>query len=142
MLDLQIIFNWVQDNIRYIAFEDGLGGFIPRDAASVCNKRYGDCKDMANLLFEMLNHAGIEAYRAWIGTRNRPYKYKEVPTPMVDNHMITAVIIDGETIFLDATDSYVPFGLPSAFTQTKEALLGIDENSYNIVGFIFLIFTP
>jgi hypothetical protein len=128
----EAIFNWVQDNINYVAFEDGLGGFIPRGAASVFDKRYGDCKDMANLLYEMLNHVGIEAYRTWIGTRDRPYSYHQVPTPMVDNHMITAAIIDGETIFLDGTDSYVPFGMPSAFTQTKEALLGIDANTFKL----------
>ncbi|MCK7590541.1 DUF3857 and transglutaminase domain-containing protein [Subsaxibacter sp. CAU 1640] len=129
----EAIFDWVQNNINYVAFEDGLGGFIPRGAASVCDKRYGDCKDMANLLYEMLNHVGIEAYRTWIGTRDRPYSYKDVPTPMVDNHMITTAIIDGETIFLDGTDSYVPFGMPSSFTQTKEALLGIDENTYRLI---------
>lgn len=129
----EAIFNWVQDNITYVAFEDGLGGFIPRGAASVCDKRYGDCKDMANLLFEMLNHVGIDAYRTWIGTRNRPYSYYEVPTPMVDNHMITAAVIEKDTIFLDATDSYVPYGMPSSFTQTKEALIGIDATNFNIV---------
>ncbi|MCO4822927.1 MAG: DUF3857 domain-containing protein, partial [Flavobacteriaceae bacterium] len=114
----EAIFNWVQNNITYVAFEDGLGGFIPRGAASVYDKRYGDCKDMANLLYEMLNHVGIKSYRTWIGTRDRPYSYLEVPTPMVDNHMINTVIIENDTIFLDATDSYVPFGMPSAFTQT------------------------
>jgi len=129
----EAIFNWVQDNITYVAFEDGLGGFIPRGAASVCDKRYGDCKDMANLLYEMLNHVGIESYRTWIGTRNRPYSYYEVPTPMVDNHMINTAIIENDTIFLDATDSYVPFGMPSAFTQTKEALLGIDNDSFKVI---------
>ena len=129
----EAIFNWVQDNINYVAFEDGLGGFVPRGAASVCTKRYGDCKDMANLLYEMLNHVGIEAYRTWIGTRDRPYTYSQVPTPMVDNHMITTAIIDGQTIFLDATDSYVPFGMPSAFTQTKEALFGIDKDTYKLI---------
>lgn len=129
----EAIFNWVQDNINYVAFEDGLGGFIPRSAASVCEKRYGDCKDMANLLYEMLNHVGIEAYRTWIGTRDRPYTYSQVPTPMVDNHMITTAIIDGEIIFLDGTDSYVPFGMPSAFTQTKEALLGVDDNTFKLI---------
>ncbi len=129
----EAIFNWVQDNITYVAFEDGLGGFIPRGAASVCDKRYGDCKDMANLLYEMLNHADIESYRTWIGTRNRPYSYFEVPTPMVDNHMINTVIIENDTIFLDATDSYVPFGMPSAFTQTKEALLGINDDSFKVL---------
>ncbi len=129
----EAIFNWVQDNITYVAFEDGLGGFIPRSASSVCDKRYGDCKDMANLLYEMYKHVGIEAYRTWIGTRDRPYSYLEVPTPMVDNHMITTAIVENDTIFLDATDSYVPFGMPSAFTQTKEALLGIDENSFKLI---------
>ena len=129
----EAIFNWVQDNITYVAFEDGLGGFIPRSASSVCDKRYGDCKDMANLLYEMLNHVGIESYRTWIGTRDRPYSYWEVPTPMVDNHMITTVIIENDTIFLDATDSYVPYGMPSAFTQTKEALLGIDKDSFKVI---------
>ncbi|XLS27585.1 DUF3857 domain-containing protein [Flavobacteriaceae bacterium M23B6Z8] len=126
------IFNWVQDNITYVAFEDGLGGFVPRNAETVCTKRYGDCKDMANLLYEMLNHVGIEAYHAWIGTRDRPYSYEQVPTPIVDNHMITAAIIENDTIFLDATDSYVPYGMPSAFTQGKEALIGIDDTNYVI----------
>lgn len=129
----EAIFNWVQDNINYVAFEDGLGGFIPRSAASVCTKRYGDCKDMANLLYEMLNHVGVTSYRTWIGTRDRHYSYLEVPTPMVDNHMINTAVIENDTIFLDATDSFVPFGMPSAFTQTKEALLGIDENTYKII---------
>ncbi|MEZ4856077.1 MAG: DUF3857 domain-containing protein [Gelidibacter sp.] len=127
------VFNWVQDNINYVAFEDGLGGFVPRGAASVCDKRYGDCKDMANLLYVMLNHVGIEAHRTWIGTRDRPYSYVDVPTPMVDNHMITTAIIDGKTIFMDATDSNVPFGMPSAFIQTKEALVGIDKDHYKLI---------
>ena len=129
----EAIFNWVQDNITYVAFEDGLGGFIPRSASSVCDKRYGDCKDMANLLYEMLNHVGIESYRTWIGTRDRPYSYLEVPTPMVDNHMINTAIVENDTIFLDATDSYVPYGMPSAFTQTKEALLGLNDKAFKII---------
>lgn len=129
----EAIFNWVQDNITYVAFEDGLGGFIPRSASSVSDKRYGDCKDMANLLYEMLNHVGIESYRTWIGTRDRPYSYLEVPTPMVDNHMINTAIVENDTIFLDATDSYVSYGMPSAFTQTKEALLGINDKDFKII---------
>ncbi|KAB8153093.1 DUF3857 domain-containing protein [Kordia sp. TARA_039_SRF] len=126
----EAIYNWVQENITYVAFEDGLGGFIPRGAASVCKNRYGDCKDMANLLYVMLNHVGIPAYRTWIGTRDRPYLYDEVPTPMVDNHMITATVIDNDTIFIDGTDSYVNFGMPSSFTQTKEALIGISPERF------------
>lgn len=127
------IFEWVQNNINYIAFGDGYGGFIPTGAASTYETRYGDCKAMSNLLYEMLNHVGIEAYRTWVGSRNKPYSYYKVPTTSVDDHMITTAVIENDTIFLDATDSYVPFGMPSAFIQTKEALMGIDEDNFKIV---------
>ena len=126
------IFEWAQNNITYIAFEDGLSGFIPRNANRVCIRRYGDCKDMANLLYEMLNHVGLTAYRTWIGTRDRPFSYREVPTPVVDNHMIATLVLEKDTIFLDATDSRIPFGMPSAFIQGKEALIGINEHEYRI----------
>jgi hypothetical protein len=127
------IFEWVQNNINYIAFGDGYGGFIPTGAASTFETRYGDCKAMSNLLYEMLNHAGIEAYRTWVGSRNKPYSYYKVPTTSVDDHMITTAVIENDTIFLDATDSYVPFGMPSAFIQTKEALMGIDKDNFKII---------
>ena len=39
---LQKIYYYVQDNINYIAFEDGLGGFIPRKPTLVCSRKYGD----------------------------------------------------------------------------------------------------
>ena len=57
------IYYWVQDHVRYIAFENGLRGFIPHDAGRVYASRYGDCKDMANLLHEMLRMAGVKSYR-------------------------------------------------------------------------------
>lgn len=126
------IFNWVQSNINYVAFEDGMGGFVPRTAQSVCSKKYGDCKDMSNLLVDMLRHAGLKAYHTWIGTRDRPYTYEQVPTPIVDNHMIAAVEIDGEKIFLDATGKYTPFGMPTSMIQGKEGLIGIGKNTYEV----------
>jgi hypothetical protein len=127
------IYNWVQDNISYVAFGDGFGGFVPRGAASVCEKKYGDCKDMAHVLYVMLNHVGIKAYHTWIGSREKPYTYSSNPTPLVDDHMITAAVIEGDTIFMDGTDSFVRFGSPSGFTQGKEALIGIDDMQFRIV---------
>ena len=51
---IESLFYWVQDNIRYIAFEDGIMGFKPDAAQNVFKKKYGDCKGKANLLKEML----------------------------------------------------------------------------------------
>lgn len=126
------IYQWVQQNIHYVAFEDGMGGFVPREASDVYQKLYGDCKDMANLLNQMLQYAQLDSNLTWIGTRSKPYKYADVPTPLVDNHMITNVVIDGKSYFLDATDKFCPFPFPSAFIQGKEAMIGKTEKDFKI----------
>ncbi|MFI5158300.1 MAG: DUF3857 domain-containing protein [Sphingobacteriales bacterium] len=127
------IYSWVQHNIKYVAFEDGMGGFIPRDAGLVCSRRYGDCKDMASILTEMMNTAGVPAYFTWIGTRDLPYTFSKTPLPMVSNHMICAIKLDGKIIFLDGTDPTCVFGTPPAGIQDKEAMVGISEKEYKIL---------
>lgn len=127
------VFYWVQDNIQYIAFEQGMRGFIPHSGTYTCEKRYGDCKDMANLIVNMLQMAGVKSYHTWIGTRDLPYRYREVPTPLVDNHMIaTYISAGGEYYYLDATSDYTPFGYPSSMIQGKEALIAKGPESFEI----------
>jgi hypothetical protein len=117
------IFYWVQDNIRYIAFEDGLAGFVPATAQEVFKTKYGDCKGMANLMTEMLKLAGLEAYMTWIGTRHLPYDYS-LPSLCVDNHCISTVILGGKEYYLDGTEKYIPFGDYAWRIQGKEVLIG------------------
>ncbi len=105
---IKSIFYWIQDNIRYIAYEDGIAGFQPDDAQNVFEKKFGDCKGMANLTKEMLKVAGFDARLTWIGTSSIPYDYS-VPSLAVDNHMICTVILNNKKIFLDATEDYIPF---------------------------------
>ncbi len=127
------IYSWVQGNIKYVAFEDGMEGFIPRDANFVCSRRFGDCKDMSSILTLMLNTAGVPAYHTWIGTRSLPYSYRETPLPIVDNHMICAIQLKkGEFIFLDGTDPTCVFGIPSSHIQDKEALIALEDGKYTI----------
>ncbi|OQP57086.1 hypothetical protein A3860_11000 [Niastella vici] len=127
------IYSWVQNNIKYVAFEDGMEGFVPRDANFVCSRRFGDCKDMASILTLMLNTAGVPAYHTWIGTRSLPYTYRETPLPIVDNHMICAIQLKkGEFTFLDGTDPTCVFGIPSGHIQDKEALIALEDGRYTI----------
>lgn len=124
------IYQWVQSNIKYVAFEEGLEGFVPRKPLLVCNRRFGDCKDMSCLLTTLLQMAGIDAHFTWIGTRDIPYDYTDVSLPITDNHMICAANINGQWIFLDATDPNCIFGFPSGFIQGKQALVAINETEY------------
>jgi len=127
------IFYWVQNNINYVAFENGYGGFIPRYASDVYNKRYGDCKDMANLISQIHKSAGLDANIAWIGTRTIPYKITDIPSPCNFNHMIAAVKIKDSTYFLDATGKYQSFGFPTDHTQGKQALIAVSDETFNII---------
>src|SRR5690606_12166897 len=94
---------------------------------------YCDCKDMSNLLNEMLKYAGVESYTAWIGTRHNNYTYEKVPSPIVDNHMIAVAKLNGQYTFLDATGQFTLFPGFTAFIQGKQALLKIDKEHYKII---------
>ncbi len=127
------IYSWVQQSIKYVAFEQGMEGFIPRDANLVCSRRFGDCKDMSSLLTLMLKTAGVPAYYTWIGTRNIPYDCNIIPTPVVSNHMICTIRLDDKYIFLDGTDPTCVFGMPSEMTQGKQAMVAINDTSYKLL---------
>lgn len=130
---VRVLFDYVQSHVHYVAFEDGMGGFVPREAADVFQKKYGDCKDMANLLNQMLRYAGIESWIAWIGTRDKNYRYEDTPTPVVDNHMIAVAKVDGDYRFLDATGQYVQYPGFTPFIQGKQAMIGLDDTHYQLL---------
>lgn len=116
------IFQWVQNNIRYIAFEDGIAGFKPESAQEVLRKKYGDCKGMANLLTVMMRSAGLDARRCWIGTKHIAYDYS-TPSLSVDNHMISAWMNKGKLVYLDATEKYIGFGEIAERIQNRQTLV-------------------
>jgi hypothetical protein len=116
------IYYWVQDNIKYIAFEDGIAGFKPDESQNVFKKRYGDCKGMANLTKEMLKIAGFDARLTWIGTKRIGYDYS-IPSLAVDNHMICTLFHEGKPYFLDSTEKYNSFGTYAERIQGRPVLI-------------------
>ncbi|OJW18027.1 transglutaminase-like domain-containing protein [Mucilaginibacter sp. 44-25] len=124
---IKAIFYYVQDNIRYIAFEDGLAGFRPEQADVVLAKKYGDCKGMANLTKALLTSLGYDAKLCWLGTDHIAYNY-DTPSLNVDNHMICALNYDGKTYFLDATETYLGFNQYARRIQGRQVLIENGDN--------------
>lgn len=124
---IKAIYYWVQDNIRYIAFEDGIAGFKPDEASNVYKKRYGDCKGMANLTKQMLTEVGFDARLTWIGTNHIAYDYS-TPNLAVDNHMICTLVYNDDYIFLDATEKYNAFGEYATRIQNQQVLIENGDN--------------
>jgi transglutaminase-like putative cysteine protease len=124
---IERIFYWVQDNIKYLAFENGIAAFRPDEAHHVLAKRYGDCKGMANLAKAMLKVAGFDARLSWLGTNSINYDYS-LPTLAVDNHQICTVFLDGETYFLDPTEKFV--GISSVAERIQGKPVMIENGEY------------
>jgi hypothetical protein len=88
MAKLLAISGFLQDQVRYVAVEMGIGGWQPHAASDVFRNRFGDCKDKATLLITMLGDAEIKAYPLVVDFSHRVDQ--NVPTHYAD-HMITAI---------------------------------------------------
>lgn len=124
---IKAIYYWIQHNIRYIAFEDGIAGFKPDKATEVLRKRYGDCKGMANLTKIMLKALNLDSRLCWIGTNHIAYDYG-TPSLAVDNHMIAAVKLNDKFYFLDATETYLGFCEYAERIQGRQVLIEDGKN--------------
>jgi len=96
----------VTGEVRYNAWEFGVHGFKPYNAAAIFQRRFGDCKDKATLLCTMLGAAGIRAHPVLIRAQNGRGE-EDLTVPMVDhfNHCIAYVDPAGGRpgLFLDGT---------------------------------------
>ncbi len=134
------IFNFINTNIKYVDIENGLNAFRPRDVNSILYKKYGDCKDMANVLCQTLNYYKIEANIALIATIN--YRYQlDFPSLSSANHAICiAKTKTGKIFYLDATDKTGSYNLPSQFIQGRPYFAintsGGERNTVPIINFL------
>jgi len=135
---IQRVAVFMQQQIRYVGVEIGIGGFIPHAAEDVYRNHYGDCKDKATLMIAMLDAVGVRATWVLVDTERGVIDAK-VPS-MIANHMITAIEIpqgyenpalkavvtlkSGKRyLIFDPTNEYVPIGLLPTYLQGSTGLL-------------------
>jgi len=104
----QKIYDWVSNNIRYVAVDIGNGGIVPHDADSVLANAYGDCKDHAVLFSALLKAKGIPSETVLINLGNA-YTLPGVPTILPMNHAITW--LPEFKTYADTTAGTAPFGI-------------------------------
>jgi transglutaminase-like putative cysteine protease len=103
------LYEWVRDQISYCAIEIGVGGWQPHAADEVARLRYGDCKDKANLLHDLLAAVGITSDLTVLYAHDGlPARYEAIARR--SNHAILRIHLPGKTLLVDPTASPVPFG--------------------------------
>ena len=95
----------IYDHVAGTISWDGFYGLITdrgiRDAYST---KAGNAADVNLMLMEMLNYAGVEATYSLISTRNHGKIIANYPIINQFNHLIVLANINGELVFLDATE--------------------------------------
>jgi hypothetical protein len=120
--------------VRYVAVEVGIGGFRPSAPQEVLERRWGDCKDKAFLLVDLLREAGIQAWPVLIQGGETDRVDREFPSPNQFNHAIVAVSpeglglaedapVAGGYLFLDATQTWGGLSWLQPAVQDQEALV-------------------
>jgi len=93
---------FVQDEIRYLSVNTGLGGSIPAPPTTVLRRRFGDCKDKSFLAAHLLRRLGIPARPVLVSTGLRHTLQTLLPMPIFD-HAVVEYEIDGERRWADTT---------------------------------------
>jgi hypothetical protein len=121
------LYKYMQQNMRYVSIQLGIGGLKPFPATFVDQKKYGDCKALSNYMCALLKAVNINSYYTIInaGTNAEPANYAFPSDPF--NHVILCIPFKNDTTWLECTSSTMPFGKLGSFTENRNALLVTED---------------
>jgi len=124
MQKIQTLYQYMQQNTRYVAEESGLSGWQTFPASEVCQKGYGDCKGLTNYLKALLKTVGIPAYMTLASAGSYDY-YKVDPTFPNNyfNHVILCVPNGRDSIWIECTSPVFQAGYLGDFTDDRYVLI-------------------
>ena len=118
------VYEYLQENIRYVFAHLGRGGYEPHFANEVIEQEYGDCKDQTILAVALLRELGIEAYPALV-TTPRSGRYSMDIVALYFDHMIVWIAGDDQSapIWMDTTGDRSLFPGMSNYLLNQPALI-------------------
>ena len=121
------IYQYVQENTRYVSVQLGIGGWKPISAQEVDRVKYGDCKGLTNYTKALLKSQGIESYYSvvWAGDSKRDMEPDFAS--IQGNHVILNVPMEEKDIWLECTSQEIPFGFLGDFTDDRDVLVVMPE---------------
>lgn len=98
------VINYVQDDIRYMGIESGIGSIKPFPPEEVVQKRFGDCKDKSLLLVSLFKKLGLEkSYPVLANVFLKQNTDIGFPSNEVFNHCIVKFEYNNKVYWVDPT---------------------------------------
>jgi hypothetical protein len=126
--------DFVQDDIRYMGIESGIGSIKPSPPEQVIKQRFGDCKDKSLLLVSMLKKLGVSnSYPVLVNTGLQHELEKQYPSNEVFNHCIVHFEYKNELFWIDPTHTLQGGEFSSLFIKDygKVLVIGKPSDSLN-----------
>ncbi len=119
----------IQDSIRYVAIPVGPHSYQPYSPEEIAARRYGDCKDMSQLLVLALRELGIEADPVLVNSRQAGTISRWLPSPRAFDHVVVGAKIEGRRVWMDPTYGYQGGILPKRFFPDYEVGLRVSDET-------------
>ena len=121
-----ILYSYMQNNMRYVSIQLGIGGWRPFPAGFVDDKKYGDCKALSNYLKSTLDAVGIKSNLIIIYRDYEP-RIVDEQFPMNDfNHVILCIPNTIDSTWLECTSTTLPFASLDETTLGRKAVMITD----------------
>lgn len=126
----QKVFEFVQNNTRYISVQVGIGGVQPIPALEVDELKYGDCKGLTNYTQSLLEIVGVTSYYSVVQAGSEIVDLEDDFASLEQgNHIILAIPNKEDVMWLDCTSQIHPFNFIGDFTDNRNVLVVKPENS-------------
>lgn len=117
------IYQFLQDKVRYVSVQIGIGGWKPMPAAEVDKLSYGDCKALTNYTKVLLDALGISSYYTVLYADSNTIDIHEDFVSFQGNHVILG-IPDGDKItWLECTSQETPYGFIGSVSHNRNVLM-------------------
>ncbi len=125
---IRILYQYLQQNFRYVSIQLGIGGYRPFPASFTHQKKYGDCKGLSFYMNACLATVGIKSYCALIAAGDDHLPVDPAFSYIPFNHEILCVPMKNlDTVWLECTSNLSDFATLGSFTENRYALLLKDE---------------
>ena len=121
------IYEYLQNKVRYISVQIGIGGWKPMLAEDVDKLSYGDCKALTNYTKTLLDIVGVPSYYTVLYAGDNEIDFNPDFATIEGNHAILGIPNEGDITWLECTSQDTPFGYGGNFSDDRDVLVVTPE---------------